>query len=187
MKTKWIEEKIHYDGSQLRSLYAYLSHSVLGDSMIAWEGGCNVAVEHMVDGEDKLAGESIAGDHMLHFLVERFSEGLSFSVAEQRLIAAIAKDLVIEISNDKSLCLKRDGDDIFWGDKKMSISIATVSPVSALVHFAVNVSNEGTPVKTCALKDFGIEPKDFALELLSKVQRELDSLLEATQKVHWVK
>lgn len=188
MKTKWIDEEIHYDGSQLHSLYAYLNHKVLGDSVVAWVGSCNVPLEHMVDGEDKVAEEEIRGDKMLHVIVEKFNEGLSFAVAVQRLIAAITKDLVEEKQKEQaSLQLKREGDDIYWGSKKLSISIATVSPASAMIHFAVNIENDGTPVETCCLSDFNIAGKDFGQELLKRVQLEIETLVEATQKVHWVR
>ena len=83
--------------------------------------------------------------------------------------------------------LRREGDDIYWGEKKLNISIATVSPVSALIHFAINIVNEGTPVATCALQDFNIEPQMFAEKILTALKAELESMDEATQKVHWVK
>ena len=189
MKTKWLEESMKYNGRQLRSLYSYMNHGVLGDVILAWRGACDVSAEFMVDGEDELAGASIAGGDMIHIIVEHFGESLSFAVATQRMIAAITKDLLVSMSSDseKVSKLRRDGDDIYWKDKKFSISVATVSPVSALLHFAVNVRNEGTPVSTCSLEDFGVEPVSFAKELIVQIKKELESVVEATQKVHWVK
>lgn len=186
MKSLWIKERIAYDGSQLRSLYAYLNHDVAGDSVIAWRGPCHVSLEHMVDGEDRLANARIAGGDMVHFIVERFGESLSYAVAAQRLIAAIVKDLIAELS-PKRPELRRDGDDIYRDDGKFSISIATVSPVSALIHFAVNVSNEGTPVQTCSLADFSVDADMFIPQALERIAAELESMVAATQKVHWVK
>ncbi|MBX9766504.1 MAG: DUF366 family protein, partial [Bdellovibrionales bacterium] len=66
-------------------------------------------------------------------------------------------------------------------------SIATKSPVSTLIHWAINLTNEGTPVKTACLRDAGIGSKIFCEELLARVSQEHTSIVEATQKVQWVK
>lgn len=189
MKSKFIEENILYDGSQLASLQAYLKHGLLGDSIVAWIGPCNVSVEHMVDGEDLLAKATIAGDKMVHFIIEKFDSSLLAAVGLQRLLASIVKDVLMRESGERTLAqtLIRDGDDIFSGDRKLSISIATQSPISSLIHFAVNVTNKGTPVKTLSLEDLKIEPKVFARMVMDAFVNEVGTIVEATQKVRWVK
>ena len=185
MKKLWIEKVSDYDGSQLRPLYAYLNHGILGDSIISWRGACDVDLEHMVDGEDRLANAKICGSDMLHFIVEKFDVGLYAGVGFQRLLAALCLDLLrSEIKDAKTRdLLRRDGDDIFCAEKKFSISIATLSSVSTLIHFAVNCRNEGTPVPTCSLEDFGIDPQKFALKLMTQFCEEMNSIQEATRKV----
>ncbi|MBX2986674.1 MAG: DUF366 family protein [Bdellovibrionaceae bacterium] len=186
MKTLWIEKNFPYDGTQLRSLYAYLDHGLLGDSTVAWEGACRIDFAHMVDGEDLLQKAEIRGGGMLHFIIEIFDRDLFAGVCVQRLMASLAKDLLQEHGAGQPWAreLRRDGDDIYWGGKKLSISIATRSPVSTLVHFAMNVVNAGTPVATCALRDdFGLDPKPFAAELLQRLSAEYDSIFTATRKV----
>ncbi len=192
MKSLFIDKKFSYDGTQLHSLFAYLGYQILGDSIVSWQGACDISFAHMVDGEDLNAKAEIRGGDMLHFIVEKFDMKLNGAVYLQRLLAAHAYDLVREnlaangrLEDTKKL--KRDGDDIYFDDAKLSISIATVSPVSALVHFAVNVSNENTPVKTISLSDFKIEPKSFASELLKRFAKEASSAEEAAMKVKWVK
>ena len=189
MQTKFIDREFSYDGTQLRSLYAYLDHGLLGDSIVAWVGPCNIDFAHMVDGEDLLAKAEIRGSRMVHFIVEKFPATLPEMVALQRLLASIAKDL-IETMSDQSR-VRRDGDDIYvklpTGEGKLSISIATISPASGLIHFAVNVSNQGTPVKTASLEDLGLEPKDFASRVLSAFANECRSIRDATMKVKWVR
>lgn len=189
MKSQWISKTFTYDGTQLRSLFAYLEFGVLGDSVIAWRGPCEVSFEHMVDGEDLRAQAKIAGADMVHFIVEKFETSLFTAVALQRLLASLCLETLTELDGrpDKKTLLKRDGDDIFLGSGKVSISIATQSPVSSLIHFAVNVSNRGTPVETAALEDFNIEPKAFAERLMNKFCLEMNSIREASQKVKWVK
>ena len=189
MEVKWLDKGFPYDGSQLRSLFAYMNEGILGDSVVAWQGPCNVAWDHMVDGEDLRAKSPIAGSKMVHVIVEKFDCSLLAAVAIQRLISAIAKDLLVEKCENQSLAqqLFREGDDLFVGDKKLSISVATLSPVSAMVHFAVNVSNEGTPVSTLSLEDLGISAEAFGKELLTRIQQELKTTVEATRKVNWIK
>ncbi|WP_413587388.1 DUF366 family protein [Bdellovibrio sp. HCB274] len=185
MEMHFIEKKFAYDGSQLHSLFAYLEHGKLGPSIVSWVGQCDIPAAHMVDGEDLLANAVIAGDEMLHFIIEVFDRDLFSGVALQRLFAAIARDYVQKhgAAYLKLDVLIRDGDDIYWGDRKLSISIATRSPVSTMVHFAMNVTNEGTPVKTACLGDFKLDPRKTAQDLMALFKQEFQSITVATQKV----
>jgi len=192
MKSLFIDKQFPYDGTQLRSLFAYLEFQILGDSIVAWQGPCDISFEHMVDGEDLNAKAEIRGAKMLHFIIEKFDMKLNGAVYMQRLLAAHAFDLVREklaASNrlQDTTTLRREGDDIYFDDAKLSISIATVSPLSALVHFAVNVTNENTPVKTACLDDFKIDANLFAKDLLKRFSVEATSASEAAMKVKWVK
>lgn len=189
MKTYWVPSEFRYDGTQLRSLYAYLEHGVLGDSIVSWIGPCDVAFDHMVDGEDLLARAEIRGSRMVHFITEKFDCSLFAAVALQRLMASICMAVVRELSPQAEISnqLVRKGDDLFFNDQKLNISIATLSPTSALIHFAVNVSNAGTPVRTLCLEDLEIEPKEFAIELMQRVAAEVNEIIQATQKVRWVR
>lgn len=189
MKTLFLETNELYDGAQLTSLRNYLKFGLLGDSIVSWIGPCNVTPEHMVDGEDLLAKAEIRGDKMLHFTVELFDSTLFAAVGVQRLLAAIVKDALRSTSPKTALItqLTREGDDIFCDDGKLSISIATQSPTSSLIHFAVNVVNRGTPVRTISLEEFGVEPVAFAKLVMDLFSREMHSIREATRKVRWVK
>lgn len=198
MQTKWIEKNIEYDGTQLRSLYAYTEHGVLGDSIISWIGPCDVPLEHMVDGEDRLQGARICGEEMLHFLIEDFHTDLVKAVYQQRYFAALVKDclerylpeslfLKVDLDKNQARGLMREGDDLWMGDKKLSISIATVSPLSCLIHFALNTTTAGTPVPTLSLADLKVDPQKLAHEVMDLWKKEHLSVKEATCKVNWVK
>jgi hypothetical protein len=191
LKTQFIEQEFAYNGSQLRSLFAYMGFEVQGDSIVSWIGPCDIPNEHMVDGEDLLAGATIAGGRMVHFIIEKFHTPLIAAVALQRLFASICLDFLQEHDRAAAHKLRRSGDDLYFnGDKgegKLSISIATVSPVSSLIHFAVNCTNDGTPVKTAALSELGLEPKKFAAEVMKRFATEMQGIEEATVKVRWVK
>lgn len=185
MKSLYLKNEMAYDGSQLRSLYAYLDHGVLGSSIISWSGACDIPFTHMVDGEDLLEKALIKSDKMLHFIIEVFDRDLFSAVSLQRLFASIAKDYLQDKAHTilATQPLRRDGDDIYWGDRKISISIASKSPVSVMVHFAMNITNEGTPVKTASLNDLKLNVEEVAQDLMAAFVREFDSILIATQKV----
>lgn len=185
MQSLFIPQNFAYDGTQLSSLYAYLNHNILGPSIVSWRGQCHISPEHMVDGEDLLANAEIAGDEMLHFIVEFFDRDLFSAVSMQRLFAAIVRDYLQEASVElqKKNHLIREGDDLYLGDRKLSISIATRSPVSVMIHFAMNITNEGTPVKTLSLEDLKLKPEVVAEDLMKRFKAEFESILKATMKV----
>lgn len=202
MQYKFIPEEMTYDGSQLSSLYAYLNQGVLGDSVLAWVGKCDISADKIVDAEDLLAGHKIYSEKMLHFIVEVFDMPLFSMACLQRLMGDLARDLIYQKTG---LFLVRKGDDLYLmqtepkgvghpafepvkdKDKKLNISIATKSPASALLHFGINISTRNTPVRTCGLEDWDIDPKNFADELAKSFIQEILGLRRATQKVRWVK
>lgn len=176
-----------YDGSQLRPLFAYENFKISEDSIISWVAPCDVRLEHMVDYEDKIENSKIAGDQMLHFIVEIFPANLPFGISLQRILTALAKDLILNMSPNSSLQIFRDGDDLYIGANKskakLSISIATVSAVATHIHFALNVTNAGTPVKTACLTDLKINTEKFSIALMEDFVKEYKSILFASKKV----
>lgn len=179
MKTKYIDKQINYDGSQLKPLYSYINHQLAGSSIVAFSGSCNVALEHMVDAEDFVVNAEIKSDSMLHFIVEIFNQDLVAIVTLQRLLVSIAQNILI----NKGVNVKRSGDDLYVNEKKLSVSIASGSAVSTMIHLGLNIDNKGTPVPTCSLNDFKLNPKEFALQLMEDFGLEFNSIVEATQKV----
>lgn len=185
MKTLILDKEFSYDGSQLRPLFNYLEHGLLGDSILVGIGPCKVDLGHMIDGEDLREGATIAGGKMLHCLIEVFDRDLFSGVCLQRLLAALAQARILSTPSAKlgSKPLTRSGDDLYWDGRKLSISIATRSANSVLVHFAMNVSNTGTPVPTCALEqDFSIPALEFGRQLAADFVAEYESILMASRK-----
>lgn len=204
MKHKILAVPLNYDGSQLRSLYGYLDHGILGNSVIVGKGTCDITFEHMVDGEDLLAQASIFSEEMLHFIIEVFDQKLFSGVCLQRLFSGIVCDQLNKTLRKNSLeqnqnnaqygsvIIFREGDDLYdsadvKNRNKLSISIATASPVSTLIHFGINISSKNTPVPTRGLADYGISPIGFAEQVATTLCAEFNSIVEATQKVRWVK
>jgi hypothetical protein len=129
-------ERIDYDGSQIGSLWAYTKFEVQDDSIVCFRGGCAIPLKHMIDVEDKIHNEKIESPDMLHFIVEHFDvPSLKVAYARQRLLACIAG----EVFKDMGYSVSRKGDDLFYNDGKLSISIASTSPVSCKIHFGINV------------------------------------------------
>jgi hypothetical protein len=81
----------------------------------------------------------------------------------------------------------RRGDDLYDGEFKLSVSIATLSPVSALVHFAINVDPTGAPVPARGLTHYGVDPRGLAEAVLSAYSAETSGVRRATRKVRPVK
>ncbi|MBT4761703.1 MAG: DUF366 family protein [Bdellovibrionaceae bacterium] len=189
MKSLWVEEIRKYDGADLKSLFAYLNFEVLGDSIVGFQGPCDVGFGEMVDGEDLLAKSAIKSDSMVHFIVEKFDVQLFSAVALQRIMSDICICVIRDLSDNKAKAveLRRQGDDIYSGAAKLNISIATVSPASSLIHYGVNILNEGTPVQTTCLQDFSVDPEKFSKTFMDMFVKEVDSIIRATQKVKWVK
>ena len=182
MKARFLEIATAYDGSQLRAHWILRSFKIVGDALVAWRGPCRVSLPEMADLAD-LDGPGIAGDDMLHFVMERFDDGdLERAVLRQRLFAACAHALVKELAPAGSRVVRK-GDDILVDEGKLSISIATKTACSTMLHFALNVTRAGTPVPTAALLDLRIEPRRFAERLLAEFVEEEASMLDARCKV----
>lgn len=182
MQTHWIAETLSYDGSQLRAHWILRQTGLAGDAMVAFRGPCAVRDEEMADLEDVLDGPGIAGSDMLHFVSETFDDGdLLRAIHRQRLFAALVGERLRRRAGGADP--QRVGDDLYLGPGKLSISIATRSQVSSLVHFALNISNAGTPVQTASLEDLGVDPADFAREVLGAWSEEEASIRSARAKV----
>jgi len=181
MKTLLVQEKIAYTGEQLHALWAYQSFGLKGDAIVAFQGPCDVRPEFMVDLEDLRAGAEIKARLMLHFIVELFDANLREAVLQQRLLVAITGEIINEKPGGRAV--ERRGDDLFAEERKLSVSIATVSAVSALIHLGLNIDPGGSPVPAASLVEVGLTPEPFADEVLAAYADEQEELHEARCKV----
>lgn len=181
MQTRWIEQKIIYNGTQLRSSWIKETSGLTPDAIVAFCGGADVAIEHMVDLEDVAANRPIYSEEMLHFIVEIADRNLERMVLRQRLLIAMMLEALTKFPQCKNV--ERRGNDLYDGGAKLSVSIATGSPVSCLIHTGVNISSKNTPVLTRGLQDYDIEPKSFALNVMAHFAEELKSIAHAQTKV----
>ena len=150
---RFIENEIAYTGEQLRSHWAYETFDILGDSAVAFVGPCDVHPEHMKDIED----------------------------LKQHLLMAVMAETLNRVFGNATV--RREGSDLFDGDRKLTVSVATVSPVSGMIHAGINISSRNTPVPTRGLEDYGIAVRRFAEDILTAYAAECDVMARARSKV----
>lgn len=183
MQAIFLEGEHPYTGSELSSQFGHMTAGILGDSVVAWIGPCDVKTEQLVDGEDVINNDCIYSESMLHIIAEVFHRDIFYGIWLQRFITMTVKELILKETKKD---LERRGDDLYFEDQKLNVSIATVSGVSTLVHFGINVISDNTPVKAIGLKDLEIEPKAFASELIQAVESEVLEIDRASKKVFTV-
>ena len=185
MKTLFLEKPMKYDGTQLAPHFIYKNFNIMGDAIISFVGPCEVKLTEMVDIEDVVNNEPIYSEKMLHFICEIFNADLIRGVYMQRLLITTIKE---QLEMKYNHLLTRSGDDLFKEDAKLSVSIATKSPTSVLIHTALNITTENTPIKTDGLEtDFNITNiEKFANEVLSAYNEEVNDIYLATTKVRGV-
>ncbi len=62
-------------------------------------------------------------------------------------------------------------------------SIATSSPVGAMIHAGINVTTEGAPVQTCTLKMLGVDPVKYSNWVGENFAKDFKKVLAACAKV----
>lgn len=184
MKTLFLDSNFTYFGKELRSLFLYEKGLKESSGLLSWIGPCDVSTEALVDQADKENSDIIFSENMAHFIGEFFHRDIFYGIMVQRLMAEIIKTYINE--KCENFKFAREGDDLFFGGKKLNVSIATVSPISTLVHFGVNVSSKNTPVEVIGLEDLGLDSLIFANDILLLIKNEIESIERAGIKVHTV-
>lgn len=184
MKTLFIENEIKYIGSQLAPHWIYKNFKIQGDAIVAFVGECEVKLTEMVDIEDVINNEPIYSKYMLSFITEQFNVELVEGVFRQRLLVTCIKEAL----ERRGFFVRRNGDDLFVNDKKLSVSIATKSMTSVLIHTGLNILSAGAPIPVSGLgSDLGIEDiKEFAQEIMQKYSDEIEDIILASTKVRGV-
>ena len=179
------DRRIDYDGSAIQSHWAYRNFGILGNSLVVFRGKCDVKVEEMIDIEDLRQSREIKSDDMVHYIIEVFDfpNVLLASTLQKLFIAKLC-----EVLAEYEVKTTRKGDDIYVGGKKLSISIATVSPVSVKIHIGINVEAKGIPegVDAIGLKELGITDVEGFMERTGKaLVEEFSKVKKDSLKVRW--
>ncbi len=169
MKHIKLKEKLLYDGSQIEPQWAFRTFKIKDSNIVSWIGPMDIQPENIVDYEDQ--HNEIKGDELLHFMIEHFDSqpaNIRLCYHRQRLFILLVKDNLDRL-NIKTL---RKGDDLYYINSeankiqikgKFSVSIATCSNTSMKIHFALNITSEGTPsdVEVASIMDC---LKDLSME-----------------------
>ncbi len=181
---EFIKQEINYDGTQLRPHFVLENTKKYGSSIIAFIGSCDVKTSELVDWEDRLNSDFIKSKKMLHFIAEFYGSNLESTVLYQRLFMQHAQQI---LSKHKAFSeIIRNGDDLMVGNAKLSVSIATASAVSTLIHWGINIDPTGAPVKAIGLNalDWNVEQiRNFANDLIKAFQDEVNDIEMACVKV----
>ncbi len=178
---KHVDEIFEYDGSQINPSWAFQEFGIYGSSIITWIGPVNITPDNLKDFAD--VGLEIKSNYMVNFICEFFDQqptNMRVAYLRQRLLVMIFREILTEYG----ISTKREWDDIFVENKKLSISIASVSLSSAKIHFALNMEDKGTPddVETIGLFDIKVNGErvfnnDNLLNLINEtVSRFIDEL-----------
>jgi hypothetical protein len=179
-----LDERIDYTGAELRSHFVRERSGIEGDGLVAFTGACRVSGGRLVDLEDAERGDFIEARLMLHFIGEHFQRPLTEVSVRLLLFSSIVAERLSELA--PHVRVSRRGDDLFIGERKLSVAICTVSPVSALFHFGVNVDPAGSPVPAVGLAELGVGAAELAERVLAAYARECESIERAIRKVRGV-
>ena len=184
MITKYLDEEIKYIGSQLAPHWIYKNYKLQGDAIVAFCGECEVKLTEMVDIEDVINNEPIYSKYMLSFITEQFNVNLVEGVFRQRLLICIIKEEL----EKRGVFVVRNGDDLMIDGRKLSVSIATKSQTSILIHTGLNIDSEGAPVSASGLtSELGIKDiKEFANTIMKRYSDEIEDIVLASTKVRGV-
>jgi hypothetical protein len=107
---------------------------------------------------------------------------LEVAVMRQRLLVAILGELL----SGRGKRMRRDGDDLYYDGRKLTVSIAAPSPASCLIHLGINVDPDGAPVPAVGLSEMRIDAREVLTELLTRYGSELAAVAHAATKVRTV-
>lgn len=177
-----LKEAIFYTGKELRSGWIREKTGLPGDAAVAFLGPCRVNTEDLVDLEDRAAGKRIESELMAHVLIEHPRCSLQMAILRQRLLVCV----LCEILRARGISVTREGDDVYWRGRKLTVSIVAPSPDSSLIHLGINVRPGGAPVPAVGLEEMGVEPADLLGKLLESYRKETAGCVRAEGKVRSV-
>lgn len=187
MESKLIENEIKYTGAELAPHWIYKNFKIQGDAIVAFCGECDVKITEMVDIEDVLDNSPIYSQKMLHFIIEHFNIGLIEGVVRQRLFINIIREQILKYL-PKGSEIKRFGDDLFFGGKKLSVSIAAKSTNSVLIHTGINIISENAAIEASGLtSDMDLKNiHALAKDIIESYVKECNNIISASTKVRGV-
>ncbi|MDI9623475.1 MAG: DUF366 family protein [Methanothermobacter sp.] len=163
-----LKDGILYDGTQIRPNWALNELNIKGPSIITWIGPMNI--KDIIDYEDK--NLEIKAEKMAHFIVEHFDEqpaNLRLCYHRQRMLVMILQEELWE----HDIPTKREGDDLYIGTGKLTVSVATAAVSSMKIHLGMNITSKGTPadVETVGILDYKDLGEDDIIKIVKNVAK----------------
>jgi hypothetical protein len=183
LKYKFIKHRIPYTGRELSSHWIYRNFNLRGSALVAFTGPARVK-EHLVDMVDRKKNREIRSPLMLHFISEYFDMDLEKTILRQRLFISLLAQEINRVS--KKYIVERRGNDLYVKDRKLSVAIATLTPVSCVFHTGINIKSTGAPVKIIGLRGLSISPKSLADKMFRLYSSELKAVTMSRAKVRAV-
>jgi len=176
-----LEGEVAYTGAELRSGWVAARTGLSGDAAAGFVGPCHVPNENLVDLDDARAGTFIKAASMAHVIAEHACD-LPVAVLRQRIMVALLGELL----RARGKRMRRDGDDLYYDDRKLTVSIAAPAASTCLIHLGINVDPAGAPVPAVGLTEMRLDAREILQDLLARYQHELDSMAHAATKVRTV-
>lgn len=176
-----LEGEVTYTGAELRSGWVAAQTGLAGDAAAGFVGPCHVPTENLVDLDDARAGTFIQAASMAHVIAEHPCD-LPVAVLRQRILVALLGELL----RARGKRMRRNGDDLYYDDRKLTVSIAAPAATTCLIHLGINVDPAGAPVPAVGLAEMQQDAREILQDLLTRYQHELDSMAYAATKVRTV-
>lgn len=184
MNELFCENNIKYTGKELSPHWILSKFKLYGDSIVSFIGEVDVPIDNMVDVEDKINNEPIYAKSMLNFIIEHFDYSIKEIAFAQILLIQTIREVFLD---DYNVNLIRKGDDLFYNGRKLSVSIATKSTVSGLIHTALNIDCSGAPVKASDINEINIKDiKELAKKIMKRYTDNIEKINFAITKVRGV-
>jgi hypothetical protein len=176
-----LDGELAYTGAELRSGFVRGRGVPGGDAAVGFVGPCEVPNRNLVDLDDARAGEFIRAAKMAHVIVEHACP-LEVAIVRQRLLVALLGEALV----GRGKLVRREGDDLYYEDRKLTVSIAAPAPSSSVIHLGVNIDPAGAPVPAVGLAELGLDGRAVIDDLLARYRREIESAAYAATKVRTV-
>jgi uncharacterized protein len=180
MKTYFLDYPITYTGQELKPHWILKTTKITGNALVAFHGPCQVETHSLVDLQDQLNSQTIYSEAMVHFIGEWFQSDLKTMILRQRLMVATLGEIIVEKTG---LVSSRKGNDLYIDNKKLNVSVATLSLTSGLIHLGINISSKNTPVPTVGLEDIKLCQFELTNLLLERVKIEEEEIEISCVKV----
>lgn len=177
-----LDGELAYTGAELRSGWASAHTGLSGAVAAGFVGPCDVPTANLVDMDDARAGLFIRARRMAHAIIEHPDCTLETAVLRQRLLVCILAELL----GARGKAVRRDGDDLFWNERKLTVSIAAPGPAGCLIHLGINVDPSGAPVPAAGLDEMGLDARELLTALFERYAAELETAAHAVSKVREV-